>query len=177
MATPSGPQISMLDMRAEITRGTGNISMSEVRTRYGGSGQINFSDLYKSEGFIVTVGSYSDKFTNQQGFSRHVFIYGSVNPDEAAGQIQFAANSFMRYLATGFGTQIQLGQTSNTAINMNGDLVTAGFKATDVTRIVISNTAYSIGNAVSNSTVSAATTSAEHTWSVNGTSAHCLVKF
>ncbi len=52
MPTPSSGAISMNDMRSEITRATGSaLGMDEIRTRYGGSGAISFSDLYDSEGF------------------------------------------------------------------------------------------------------------------------------
>jgi len=80
MPTPASGAISLGDMRTEITRGTGAISMSEIRTRYGGSGAISFSDLYDSEGFTITTGSYRSKFINQDGYNSLVAYIGSVSP-------------------------------------------------------------------------------------------------
>ncbi len=92
MATPASGAISMLDMRNEITRGTGAISMSEVRARYGGSGAISFSNLYKCEGFIVTCAQRIDKFASLDGWFP-LLDTGSVSPAESNGRPGWGSRS------------------------------------------------------------------------------------
>jgi hypothetical protein len=172
MPTPTSGQISMLDMRAEITRGTGAISMSEVRTRYGGSGQINFSDLYKSEGFIATCGTYSDKFSSEDGVDVVAFNFGSFNPNEANGRVQFAANSYLgRFTSTpsGIGDAAALTVYSN-ANSAFGGGVTVGFTGDSITRIVTANVARGLNAATEN------TREFTYDFPSSGT-VHCLVKF
>ena len=146
----------MNDMRTHINRATGSsISMSEMRDRYGGSGAISFSDLYDTEGFVITVGSVTTKFGTDEGWSDNSF--GSISPDEGDGRVQFAANSWL------FGcyspgvantSAVIYIEPTSTSINFNGNQVTAGYKATDVTRVVLANTSRSITSQSSNATSS-----------------------
>jgi hypothetical protein len=169
MPTPSTGAISMLDMRNEITRGAGAISMSEVRTRYGGSGAISFNDLRNSEGFIITCGTYSDKFGSFDGWSK-ITSTGSVNPNESNGTVQFAANSFLWE-----GTSSPAGSSdgrfgiydSNSTLGSN---VTVGFRGFDVTRAVTANTSRTITNS------STTSVDFDYGFPASGT-VHCLIKF
>jgi hypothetical protein len=179
MPTPASGTISMNDMRTNINRATGSsISMSEMRTRYGGSGAISFSDLYDTEGFQITVGSYTDKFGTQNGYNRFFYTYGSVNPEESGGLVQFAANSFMVSLGSDVVGNVYISLTQTTdGGTPDGTLVTSGYKTTDLTRMVMANTSYSIINAISNSSTSLAYIGAAYTFPANTTVIHCLVKF
>jgi len=172
MPTPSSGAISMLNMRTEITRGTGTISMSEVRTRYGGSGAINFSDLYKTEGFIATCGTYSDKFISNDGVDVVVYNFGSFNPNEANGRVQFAANSFLgRLVSAPSGISDAARLTVYPEANSLATAgVTAGFTGDSITRIVTANVARGLGGA--------SETGCDFTYDFpsSGT-VHCLVKF
>lgn len=155
--------------------------MSEMRTRYGGSGAISFSDLYDTEGFQVTIGSITNKFGTNEGWQDQPFEgIGSVSPNEGGGtqgRIQVASSSWLQGLhSPGIGnTAAQLSITQDaTEVFGNGDLVTAGYKATDVTRLVVANTSYSITAAYSNSSLSYLTIN--YDFPSSGT-VHCLVKF
>jgi len=172
MATPASGAISMDDMRTHINRATtSSISMDEMRTRYGGSGAISFSDLYKTEGFTITCGSYSSKFFSFDGFDKS-FAVGSVSPNEASGMVQFAANSYMSGMSASAGADSFAGASlaSDTALSQTG--ITAGFKGTDVTRIVTANTSRTLGW----SAAGAATVYFTYDFPSSGT-IHCLVKF
>lgn len=183
MATPASGQISMNDMRTHINRATSSsISMSEMRARYGGSGQISFSDLRKCEGFTVNPANIkiSNKFfyADIDGWDgRGIFgTYGSVSPNEGNG-VQVAANSYIWQMSSANGSSnasltIGFDGTSNT-IN-NGDAVTPGYRTTNLTRIVTANVARSISTTQSNSSVSHAYYN--YDWPSSGT-IHCLVKF
>jgi hypothetical protein len=177
MPTPASGAISMNDMNVEITRasGTATVSMDTIRTRYGGSGAISFSDLRSCEGFVITAGSDTGKFGTTEGWTDD-FI-GSISPDENSGRIQFAANSFLYACASpAFSntvTYVQI-ESSPTVTNFNGDLVTAGFKATNISRVVLANTSRSITAQTSNSTISQA--EASYDFPGSGT-IHCLLKF
>ena len=179
MPTPASGTISMNDMRSNINRATSSsISMSEMRARYGGSGAISFSDLYDAEGFQITVGSATDKFGSSNGYNRFFYTYGSVNPEESGGLVQFAANSFMLALTSDVTGNVYISLTHTTAGGApNGTLVTSGYKTTDLTRIVMSNTNYSIISATSNADVSLAYIGAAYSFPANTTVIHCLVKF
>jgi hypothetical protein len=150
--------------------------MEEMRTRFGGSGAISFSDLYKCEGFVITSGSATDKFGTNDGFVDDYI--GSVSPDEGSGRVSFAANSWLSSCySPGFSTTvtyIQLEANSGPGISFNGDQVTAGFKTTNVTRVVIANTARSITTQQSNSTISQI--EVPYDFPGSGT-IHCLLKF
>lgn len=182
MVTPASGQISMLDMRSEITRGTGAISMSEVRTRYGGSGQINFSDLYDSEGFQVTSGFFRSKFVNRDGYSTLAAYIGSVDPAEGTAtaggntRLSFVAGSWLAGMHTTIGTAntvIEL-VSAQTAAIANGTAVATGYKPTDITRVVIANVSRTIqSTSVSNTTSFA---NVNYTMANSGT-VHCLIKF
>lgn len=171
MPTPTSGAISMLNMRSEITRGAGAISMTEVRTRFGGSGAISFGDLRKCEGFIVTCGTISDKFFSFDGFHKFIGPTGSVAPAEANGTVQFAANSFLSQINSspaGAGSGAVVGFADSTSGTT--DNITAGFRGTDVTRIVTANVARTVGDKF--------TTVASFTFDFpsSGT-VHCLLKF
>lgn len=173
MPTPASGQISMNDMRTHINRATTSaISMSEMRTRYGGSGQINFSDLYDSEGFVITCGTYGDKFYSADGWST-IFSFGSVSPNEANGQVQFAANSWLRDVSS---TPAGTGSSGGISIYDSGDPgtfgnnVTVGYRGTDVTRIVIANTSLTI------TSPSVTGFGFSYDFPQSG-SIHCLIKF
>ena len=169
MPTPTSGAISMLNMRSEITRGAGQISMTEVRTRYGGSGQINFSDLYKSEGFTVNCGTITSKFFSADGWSAGLGI-GSVSPNESNGMLQFAANSFLTAFQSIAGTSdiAQLNINANNGFQAAG--VTAGFRGDSVTRVVAANTSRSLGSGDEN------TRAFTYNAPASGT-IHCLIKF
>jgi hypothetical protein len=149
--------------------------MSEMRTRFGGSGAISFSDLRNCEGFVVTIGSSTGKFGTDEGFQDDYI--GSVSPDEGNGRVQFAANSWLyACVSPGFSntiTWVQL-EPNSTGVVYNGDQVTAGFKATNVTRVVLANTSRSIDSTSSNSTISQVV--ALYDFPASGT-VHCLLKF
>lgn len=163
----------MLDMRNEITRGSGQISMSEVRTRYGGSGQISFSDLRKCEGFTVNPANYyspSKFFTADfDGWDLRVYNFGSISPNEASG-IQVAANSYIGAMTAANGSSsAQMSLYSNTTFDSNN--ITDGYRAGNVTRIVTANTSRSITGTFGNTVVYYT-----YDWPTSGT-IHCLVKF
>ena len=172
MPTPASGTISMNDMRTEINRATtSSISMEEMRTRYGGSGAISFSDLYDCEGFTVTCAAYSSKFINFEGWST-IFATGSVSPNESNGSVQVAAASYIYQLNSGPGTadgaQMNFGNIPGTAGNTNA--ITDGYRGTNVTRIVTANTSRSITGSQNNFI----------TFTYDAPSSgtiHCLVKF
>jgi hypothetical protein len=170
MPTPASGAISMNDMRTEINRATtSSISMSEMRTRFGGSGAISFSDLRKCEGFTVTCSTYSSKFINLDGWSQ-VFAFGSVSPNESSGYVQFAANSFLGALTSSAGTMNDAGLSiySNTGLGSSG--VTDGFRGDQVTRVVTANTSRTVQSGTE------IATGFDYDVPSSGT-IHCLVKF
>ena len=182
MPTPGSGAISMNDMRTHINRATGSsISMTEMRTRYGGSGAIAFSDLRKAEGFTINpVRVYvSGKIAqNTDGWAEGFSPQGSISPNENNGRLQFADASFLLQVLEDNifnpGTT-QLAITQNNSIGFgDGTAVTAGFKATDITRVVIANTSRTITSATSDSGTSAAFIS--YDMPTSGT-LHCLIKF
>lgn len=172
MATPASGAISMNDMRTHINRATSSaISMDEMRTRFGGSGAISFSDLYKCEGFIVSPADFNNKFLNADGWSYSAF--GSVTPNEANGMVQFAANSYVggMYALDGtnnFATMYMYNDPSGTT----GPGWTSGFAPSNTTRIVTANTSRSITGVDDSS----GTVNFTYDWPSTGT-IHCLVKF
>ena len=172
MATPASGAISMNDFRTEITRATtSSISMSEVRTRYGGSGAISFSDLRKVEGFTITCGTYTSKFFTADGYDS-LFGFGSVSPTEENSLVKIAANSYMTgfYSApAGTSTTAQLSLSSNNSYG-GATGFTTGFNGTNVTRIVTANTSRSLGASSNTSR------SFTYDFPASGT-IHCLVKF
>jgi hypothetical protein len=157
MATPASGAISMLDMRTEITRGAGAVSMAELRDRYGGSGAISFSDLRKAEGFVITSGQLITKFVTYTGWSPGSPLgvtFGSITPTESNNRVQFSTASFLSGVASFGGTTATVYISPTNAGDSNGDSVTAGFKSTDIKRVVIANTVRTINSATSNSTSS-----------------------
>ena len=181
MPTPASGAISMNDMNVEVLRasGTASVSMSTIRTRYGGSGAISFSDLRNAEGFTIDPVNYtvSGKFAqNVDGWQDDSGI-GSMSPDENLGRLQFAANSFLfsvleDNLSASGTTRLQIAPDT-AIIYPSGDQVTAGFRTSNITRLVYANTSYGI-TAVSNSTFSYADVS--YNMPTSGT-IHCLIKF
>ncbi len=172
MPTPASGTISMDDMRTHINRATGSaISMSEMRDRYGGSGAISFSNLYDTEGFTVTCSSYTSKFVNFEGWSQ-IFAVGSVSPNEANSTVQVAANSYIYqlYAGTGASTASQMNFADNNGGVTNVNSITAGYRGTDVTRIVTANTSRTITSSSNNAI--AFTYDAPTSGTI-----HCLVKF
>lgn len=183
MATPASGAISMNDMNVQITRasGTATISMSTIRTRYGGSGAISFNDLRKSEGFTINPVrvSIGGKFANDRdGWSSITgSTQGSISPDEGSGRVQFAAGSWIAEViessfATG-ATLISI-EPNSTGYTTNGNGVTAGFKSTSVSRVVLANTSRSITS--SDSGAAASNLFVNYDMPTSGT-IHCLMKF
>jgi hypothetical protein len=177
MATPSSGAISMNNFRTEITRATGSsISMNEVRTRYGSTGAISFSQLYKVEGFTASPANYAvfNKYvdTNLDGWSYREFAFGSVSPNEASG-IQVAANSFIVSMnspgGASAGGELAL-YDSSSGISGNSSTITSGFQGTNISRIVTANTSRSITGS------SAVSIYYTYDWPTTGT-IHCLVQF
>jgi hypothetical protein len=153
MATPASGAISMNDMNVEILRagGTATISMDTIRTRYGGSGAISFGDLYKSEGFTVTCGTYTSKFFSYDGWDSASFGgVGSVSPNETSGWVQFAANSYLTSMTAGTGSDTAAAILLVSHTNSDTVGITAGFKGGDVTRIVTANVSRSLGTSADN---------------------------
>lgn len=170
MATPASGAISMDNMRDEITRGTGAVSMSEIRTRYGGSGAISFSNLYASEGFTVTCGTYTSKFYSVDGFYPITSI-GSVSPNESGGLIQFAANSYLwQFVSTAGGSTDGYGSLSSNGMGGSSTGITAGYEGTDVTRVVTANVSRTIVS------TNPANFSFTYDFPSSGT-IHCVIKF
>lgn len=170
MATPASGAISMNDMNVQITRasGTATLSMDTIRTRYGGSGAISFNDLYNTEGFTLTCGVFSSKFVTYNGYSEGVI--GSVSPAEVSSRVQFAANSYLESMIALSGTPTTTLSALASTPGGNGSGITAGFKGTNVTRVVAANTSRTI-TASSNDTFS-------YTYTMPGTGTiHCLLKF
>ena len=174
MPTPASGAISMNDMNVEILRasGTATISMDTIRTRYGGSGAIAFSDLRKSEGFTAAPADYADKYLNADGWFGGTGGFGSVTPNESGGRIQFAANSYIAGMYSGDGTNSGaiMYMYSDTAVTTSG--YTSGFAPSNTTRIVTANTSRSItGSDDTNGFVT-------FTYDFPSTGTiHCLVKF
>jgi hypothetical protein len=162
-------------MRSEITRGAGAISMSEVRTRAGRSGAISFSQMYACEGFTANPTALSTKFTQYEGWQYRFNAHGSVSPNEASG-VQVAANSYI--YGMGVSTPTACTTWSNAYINLADAAtgfnagITAGWRGTDIIRVVTANVSRTLGWAA------ATNSSAYYTynWPTTGT-IHCMVQF
>ena len=146
MVTPSSGAISMLDMRSEITRGSGSISMSEVQSHYGGTGPISFNELYRCEGFFINPGERAaGKSDVVIGYERTSFTLGSVSPDEVSGRIQFATNSFLSQFTSlsslSASTTIIIDNNTSTDAPV-GSSITAGFRANNITRVGLNGIGY-----------------------------------
>lgn len=186
MPTPASGAISMNDMRTHINRATSSaIGMDEMRARYGGSGAISFSDLYNTEGFTINPARYysASKFftANNDGWSSGGFpgAFGSVSPAESNGMVQFATNSFLKWMYQDNifdPNSVTLGIDNNTNPDdfddTSGNNITAGYKGGNITRVVVANASLSIVN--SGNTFS--TVSTTYDMPTSGT-VHCLVKF
>jgi len=170
MATPASGAISMDNMRDEITRSTGSVSMSEIRTRYGGSGAISFSDLYASEGWVQTNGTYTSKFFNATGWY-YTFSMGSISPAESGNRLLITTTpspgtSVIGFYTTAGGGFLQLANSSYT-----GTIVASGWRAQDVTRMVAANVARA-GSASSNTVFDLTSYQPAGSGTI-----HCMVKF
>lgn len=183
MPTPSSGAISMNNMNTEITRaaGTASVSMSTLRTRYGGSGAISFSDLRNAEGFTINPArrSVTGKFAaDYDGWSSVAGLEnGSISPNEGSGRVQFATNSWLAEVQENSfnpGVTLLSIEPNSTGFTSNGDAVTAGFKATNVSRVVLANTSYSITAASSGA--GASSLQVTYDMPISGT-IHCLMKF
>lgn len=144
MATPASGTISMLNMRSEITRGTGAISMSEVRTRYGGSGAISFNELYACEGFVQTNGSTSTKFVTFNGWHAFQGPTGSVTPNESGGTVVVVSSAPGSRIYSNFQVSGQANAVLGLANNTNGSTISSGWQGTNIVRMVCGNTARTI---------------------------------
>lgn len=186
MATPLSGAITASDLRSEITRGSTDLSMNEIRTRLGISGAISFGQCYGAEGFIITCGSNSSiKFTNINGYAAD--YAGSVTPSEVNGRVQHTTNSFTAGLwentyITGIDgystTRLVIAANSTSAgysLTSNGDAVTTNYKATDITRWVVGNTSIPITAAQSNTSGSFLSCNS-NSIPASGT-LHCVVQF
>ena len=169
MATPASGAISLGDMRTEITRGAGAISMSEVRTRYGGAGAISFNSLYACEGWIQTNGSFTNKYFSYTGWLSP--STGSVAPNDGSQTVVVTATApgSKLYSLSYFGSGdsfLGIGNTSS-----SDGLPTAGYRGTDVIRVVTANTNRTITGTSTNNTVSV-------TYAVAGSGTiHNLIQF
>jgi hypothetical protein len=173
----------MNDMNVQITRAsaTATLAMGTIRTRYGGSGAISFSDLRTSEGFTINPArrSVTGKFAaDYDGWSSVSGLEnGSVSPDEGSGRVQFATNSWLAEVQevsfSPGSTQISI-EPNSTGYTSNGDGVTGGFKTTSVSRVVLANTSYSITSSSSGS--GASNLFVNYDMPTSGT-IHCLMKF
>lgn len=174
MPTPGSGAISMNDMNTEILRasGTATVSMSEIRTRYGGSGAISFSDLRNAEGFTVNPANYSSKFANIDGWDLRVWGFGSISPNEATG-IQVAANCYIGSMTSSQGAydDCVINMYSNTGLNQANGSFTAGFTSSNITRFVAANTARTLGITSGDGSLFVT-----YDWPTTGT-IHCLIKF
>tara|TARA_R110000822_G_scaffold5031_5_gene21781 strand:+ start:3984 stop:4496 length:513 start_codon:yes stop_codon:yes gene_type:complete len=152
MATPASGAISLGDMRTEITRGAGAISMSEIRTRYGGTDAISFNSLYACEGWIQTNGIFTSKYVTYDGWLSP--STGSVAPNDGSQTVVVTATApgsklYSFYNLGGSDSWLGIGNTSSSS-----GLPTAGYRGTDVIRVVTANTNRTIGGtAATNNTV------------------------
>ena len=185
MPTPASGTISMNNMNTEILRasGTATVSMDTIRTRFGGSGAISFSDLHDCEGFTINPARYytSSKFftANNDGWSVQpalIGVFGSISPNESNGMVQFAAASFLEALYEDNlydpGLTAVVLREDNNPGNYPGspDTITTGYKGGDISRVVLANTSRSI-NAQANNYASV-----NYDMPTSGT-IHCLIKF
>ena len=172
MPTPLSGTISMDNMRDEITRSAGSVSMSEVRPRAGRSGAISFNQMYDCEGWVQTNGQTVTKFVTINGWHYQFGPTGSVSPNETG-------DNRLIIISTGNGSRIYSNhQVSGQACNQlsfqnttNGTTLSSGYTPADVTRIVAGNTARTLGTA----------TSTVRPWTgltmPSGGSLHCMVQF
>jgi hypothetical protein len=161
MPTPSGPTISMDNMRDEITRSTGSVSMQEIRTRAGRSGAISFSQMYNCEGWVQTNAQYVSKYFTHEGWSTLVGPSSSISPNEGGssptptGALIFTTTSPGSRLVAAFTVSGGANTTMSIA-NTGGSVsstIATNYRAQDVTRVVFANTSRTILSQPSNNTV------------------------
>jgi len=179
MATPASGTISASDLREHIIRGAGQVSLSELRTRYGNgsSGEFSFSMLYKCEGWTAPNAYSVFKGAGSSGWGS-----AAADPNESNGAIEIVANSFVVYC---FNKVISDVTQSNTTFFMsnipakaraaNGTSMATSYKTTDVSRIVVANTSRAMGTKTSNDTT--ATINIPSFTMANTGTYHYLVKF
>jgi len=181
MATPASGTISASDLREHIIRGTGQVSLSELRTRYGNgsSGEFSFSTLYKCEGWTAPNTYSAFKGSGSSGWGS-----AAADPNESNGAIEIVANSFV---VRCYNKVISYVTQSNTTFFMsnipdpfslyaaNGTSMATSYKTTDVSRIVVANTSRAMGTKTSNNTT-ATINIPSFTMASTGTY-HYLVKF
>ena len=172
MATPSGPTISMDNMRAEITRSTGSVSMQEIRTRAGRSGAISFSQMYKCEGWVQTNGSYTSKYFSFYGWAPF-WGAGSVSPNEGNNRIVITTTpspgtSLIGFYSATGGVIVDLANST-----YGGNTVASGYRAQDITRLVAENVART-GTSSSNTEwrIEPGTYAVANTGTI-----HCMIQF
>jgi len=146
MATPASGTITMDNMRDEITRGTGSVSMSEIRTRYGGSGAISFNDLYASEGFIQTNGQTSTKFVTFNGWHAFQGPTGSVTPNESGGTVVIVSSAPGSRIYANYQIPGQANSTLVLSNTSGGATLSSGWSGSDVVRWVCGNTSRTMVN-------------------------------
>lgn len=164
MPTPASGTISMDNMRDEITRSTGSVSMSEVRTRAGRSGAISFNQMYDCEGWVQTNAQFVSKYVTFYGWRDDTLIYpcGSVTPDESGGQVVIVTGRNI----LGFSRATS---TANTTLDMSGSSI-PGYNAGNITRFVAAN--------VSRTFTTSGDISLTAVYAVANTgTTHCMVQF
>ena len=173
MPTPSGPTISMDNMRDEITRSTGSVSMQEIRTRAGRSGAISFSQMYNCEGWTQVNAYYATKYTTWQGW--HPLTTGSsVSPEESGGSgpagVVFSLTSPGSRATAFFKVSTTANSTLSFSNNTGGTTgFTTNYQPSDVTRLVAANVSQSF-------TTSSTSVSTPYIVANTGT-IHCMVQF
>ena len=173
MPTPASGTISMDNMRDEITRSAGSVSMSEIRTRAGRSGAISFSQMYGCEGWTQVNGYYASKTTTWQGW--HPLATGSsVSPEESGGSgpagVVFSLTS-PGSRATAF---YKVSTSANSLLSFSNTTggttaFTTNYQPSDVTRLVAAN--------VSQSFTTSSTAVATPYVVANTGTIHCMVQF
>lgn len=149
MATQKSGAISASDLRTEITRGgSGSLSMSDVRNIYGkGSQSISFNELYGAEAFIITPDVI---FPSKVGYGVGWGLgeaNSSISPSEVNGTMTFVTNSYCLSVYSFYNpegdmlwTHMTFDHDANAVSSSNVNNIPIGWRPTDVTRMVISNT-------------------------------------
>jgi len=173
MPTPLSGTISMDNMRDEITRSAGSVSMQEVRNRAGRSGAISFNQMYGCEGWTQVNGYYASKTTTWQGW-HPLAIGSSVSPEESGGSgpagVVFSLTS-PGSRATAF---YKVSTSANSLLSFSNTTggttsFTTNYQPSDVTRLVAANVSQSF-------TTSSTSVSTPYIVANTGT-IHCMVQF
>jgi hypothetical protein len=173
MPTPLSGTISMDNMRDEITRSTGSVSMSEIRTRSGRSGAISFNQMYGCEGWTQVNGYFASKTTQWQGW-HPIIASSSVSPEESGGSgptgVVFSTTS-PGSRATAF---FKVSTTANSTLSFSNNTggitsFTTNYQPSDVSRIVAANVSRSFST-------TSGSVSTSYIVANTGT-IHCMVQF